>query len=274
MSFRSVEVKCTAISGHCSCLCAAVFERSALTSIKDEQKSNVIRKRLQSGQCEHVGNTVDSVNWPADEIFLPNFTPYLTSHPSMSALHLAVLCEDIAIVRWLLQNKHVTVDVTTGFFGDSPLHLAVLRQNLDMVKLLVCYKYDVNLSSPQAEQTAIFLTTIRGDSQILEFLIRCGANVDKTPHNKLSPLHQAVRREHSRCVELLIEAGATQTSESTGPDRFNLLMLAMPDVSMLKVLLKGHDPQINEELHHQVYSFRETPLLHTLRFSQYPQFCK
>lgn len=264
------EVKCPVVSGRCLCICAEVFERSAYTSIKEDEKRSVIRECLQKGHCDHYESLVGSVYFYDDEILVPVFEPCMTSHPSMNALHLAVLCDNIEIAKWLLQTGSLKADAPTAFFGDSPLHLAVLRRNLDMVKLLVCYKYDVDLCSEQTGQTPALLATLLGERDLLEFLIRCGANVNRAPHNHRPPIFHAVQREHLPCLQLLVESGASQVLPKYCAH--NLLMMAMPQVDFLKALLQGGDAQVNEEQERQIYGFKYTPLLYTLRHSQSPHF--
>ena len=251
-------------------MCAGMFERSVYTSIKDNEKRAVVRECLQKGHCEHFASETENVDFFDDEILVPDFEPRATSHPSINALHLAVLCDNVEITKWLLQSGSLKVDTTTAFYGDSPLHLAVLRRNLDLIKLLVCYKYEVDLCSTETEQTPALLATLLGEKDILDFLIRCGANVNRAPLNKRPPIFHAVKRDHLTCLQLLIQTGATQVLPKGCSH--NLLVMAMPRLDFLQVLLQGSDAQVNEHQQLEIYGFKYTPLLHTLRHSRTPQF--
>ena len=48
--------------------------------------------------------------------------------------------------------------------------------------------------------------------------------------------------------------------------------MAMPRLDFLQVLLQGSDAQVNEHQQLEIYGFKYTPLLHTLRHSRTPQF--
>jgi ankyrin repeat protein len=96
--------------------------------------------------------------------------------------------------------------------GDAALHLAVWKENLAMVNLLVTSpSVDINLRTAKTKNgpgggTALTHAAGNGASAIVERLIEAGADVNAFNNAGYSALHMAAIRGHPQTVEILLAA--------------------------------------------------------------------
>ncbi|RLN21633.1 hypothetical protein BBI17_003590 [Phytophthora kernoviae] len=142
-----------------------------------------------------------------------------------TALHYAADCAQLEVTRVLLkmgadvnlQNRRLT----------SPLHMAVSKARLDMVKLLVDEgPADVNATDYQDNTALLLLATMTisdmdeyaSDSeeeedesvhlQMAKLLLQNGADVNAANTASVSPLHHAMRRLDFDLMDVLLANGA------------------------------------------------------------------
>lgn len=89
---------------------------------------------------------------------------------------------------------------------DSPLHIAIRDEDIDVVKALLNFGADVNAKG-QFGQTPILTATVVGNIPILELLLDRGGDLTMINDNKLSALHIAVQQEWPRTVRWLLNKG-------------------------------------------------------------------
>ncbi|XP_067650462.1 ankyrin repeat domain-containing protein 50-like [Haliotis asinina] len=89
--------------------------------------------------------------------------------------------------------------------ADSPLHDACKKGNLTRVRdILSQGVYDVDRRDKKHGRTILMVAAKNGHSQILEFLLRKGANVSQVDNNGDSALHWACSRGHVDIVKHLL----------------------------------------------------------------------
>ena len=113
--------------------------------------------------------------------------------------------------------------------GETPLLIAVQRNDVELVKLLLAAHASVNIKSKNGTTP---LTTVRPDStrtdpQILSLLIAAGGAVNEVNQNGETPLMVAVSKQHnSTIVKALLEKGAGSSINARNKSGKTALMYA------------------------------------------------
>lgn len=93
----------------------------------------------------------------------------------------------------------------------SPLHWAAVTGKRELCEMLLkrakMPRADVDAREIR-EKTALHLAVAHGREDIVEFLIRCGANVRAKSDGSWTPLHNACEKNNVKILEMLLEAGA------------------------------------------------------------------
>jgi hypothetical protein len=119
-------------------------------------------------------------------------------------LHAAIVKGNIDILRLLL--RHGADVATLNNDGQSPLHEASQRGHLDVIGLLLDDHSDVNSQNCE-KLTPLMLASERGELEAARVLLRRGASVDFS-------LTRASQHGHLEVVRLLLQNGATVDSHS------------------------------------------------------------
>jgi ankyrin repeat protein len=97
-------------------------------------------------------------------------------------------------------------DVNERQRGITALYLAVRRENLAIVRLLLSHNADPNQIC--CDRTALFVATMRFSEEILAALLDAGANADiLCTKTKVTCLHVAVAEGRTSICQLLLNAG-------------------------------------------------------------------
>ena len=124
------------------------------------------------------------------------------SDKGTTALQLAIIRERTSCIRVLLQ-WNADIDVQHGF----PLRYAVIKKNLSCVRLLLCYGAGVSIKRPDDGQTPLHLATLRNSGTLAKLLYMFGADANVYNDEGLTPL--AISRmalmsfSSNTCVEFL-----------------------------------------------------------------------
>ncbi|XP_063743119.1 BRCA1-associated RING domain protein 1 isoform X2 [Eleginops maclovinus] len=94
--------------------------------------------------------------------------------------------------------------------GETPLHLAAIKGNVEAVKELLEQGADPNLKD-NAGWTPLHEACNLGHLPVVEVLVSRGALLNTPGYKNDSPLHDAVRNRHPAIVKLLLQQGASQS---------------------------------------------------------------
>lgn len=119
--------------------------------------------------------------------------------PQYSELHLAVLDSDVRKIKRLIKMDPKLLQIGE-YEGNTPLHLAVMQQNLEIVKLLVSLGADLDVDNNTG-----FPPVVYANKEIKRFLRKSGA---KDPYH--TPLHDASFVGNIRKMKRLLEKDRTQ----------------------------------------------------------------
>ena len=135
-----------------------------------------------------------------------------------TAFHHAINCGHIDVIRELI---HLGIDINAKNNQDklerTPLHLAVGKKRMDVVKILIDAK--VAWLRPDANgDTAFHLAASKGYTGIVDLFLESGLGVEtKNIINGWTPLHSAAAAGQTTCMMMLMKRGAEidfQSSET------------------------------------------------------------
>ena len=133
------------------------------------------------------------------------------------------------------------------------MYLAVSKNNIDIVKLLLKHGADVNIKDNDSN-TPLHLAVSKNNIDIVNLLLKHGADVNTTDINSKTPLHRAVSNENIDIVKLLLKPEANVNIRDTY-GRTPLHGASEENIDIVKLLLKhGADVNITTDY------YRSTPL--------------
>ncbi|KAK7165007.1 hypothetical protein R3I94_003402 [Phoxinus phoxinus] len=127
-------------------------------------------------------------------------------------------------------------------FGETKLHLAVMRENIQDVKDLLTVDDSVNVTD-YAGWTPLHEAVYRNNYDLTEILLEAGALVNCRGDNGITPLHDAIHCQYYKIVDLLLKNGANLFSKcDRGKTPMDMTTDRSLDILLEKYLQK---PQIN-----------------------------
>jgi ankyrin repeat protein len=159
-------------------------------------------------------------------------------------LLVAAMDHDLKTATALL-DAHVKPD-SPGVFGTTPLTLACLAGDLEMVRLLVAHGANVN-SSTSSHSTPLLLAITADKTQVARFLLEKGADAKVVDDDGMTVLMMVGGGASVEFVRLLVEHGASVRAKGTTFSRSVLLIMAAhADASVLQYILEqGAQADIN-----------------------------
>jgi len=160
----------------------------------------------------------------------------LTENNRNTPLTAACLRENIAMVKFLLEEKGANIDLPDGN-GYTALTMAVSKGNVAMVKLLL--EKGANIDLPDGNGwTPVASAAIKGHVAVLKLLVEKGAKIDLPNPNGHTPLTTAVLNGNVAMVRLLLEKGAKIDLQNTNGYTPLTTAASNGNVAMVKLLLE------------------------------------
>lgn len=117
----------------------------------------------------------------------------LVGKSSWTPLHLAVFKNHIDIVKYLIDHGKANINAKDDE-GWNPLLMAVSNSNIELVKYLINCGAQVEKSFNNQNQTLIHVAADKGKIEIVKFLIENGAVVDAKCNLDCTPLFLAAQK--------------------------------------------------------------------------------
>jgi len=124
----------------------------------------------------------------------------------------------------------------------SPLNLAIINGDLDIVELLLANGSDVNARSGAGSypgETPLHSVAYAGHTRIAELLLAYGANVNATDRYRYTPLRRTVEQGHLAMTELLIRKGADIVTSDVNGMTLLHVVARTEHVEIARLLITG-----------------------------------
>ena len=132
----------------------------------------------------------------------------------LNAILAAILGEGKAagrqeVIKILLDKN---VDLNVRFISDgvgfTPLMMAVQQKDIEIVKMLLTHKADVNVSDVNTGLTPLMLAAMNDNIEMAKELLSKGADVTRVSKNKATALTFAASNNNTEMIKVLKNAGA------------------------------------------------------------------
>jgi len=130
-------------------------------------------------------------------------------------VHIAVRKESKEIIKLLSEKGKANVNAIDAR-GMTPLIRSVRnkkRKNTDTILALLNTNADLNIQGGSPKVTALIHAILKGDTEVVELLLKEGPDLNLAGEDGLTPLHIAARMGLDKIVELLLKYGAKPNGE-------------------------------------------------------------
>lgn len=138
-------------------------------------------------------------------LLMAGANPSLVNNEGDSAVHLAVKYNTINnLALMLIKSQHKADINARNFEGLAPLHLAVIKNQIEMVKVLIRCGADINIQDGKSGRTPLF-HAVEGNQLALVMLFRqCNANLELTNYAGITALMAAQAKGFSEASSVLM----------------------------------------------------------------------
>ncbi|KAJ5725848.1 uncharacterized protein N7483_007205 [Penicillium malachiteum] len=146
----------------------------------------------------------------------------------------------------ILQFHEADID-STNEEGRSALINHIINPDLEAIKKLLEYGASPDGIEEASRMRPLLIAAVQGRNDILELLLRCGANVEVADHQMgLSALHHACSSDNLEATRMLLAYGADV--HTSGPQRMTPLHFAIrnKNLEMINLLLE-HGANIHDQ---------------------------
>ncbi|XP_044291109.1 NF-kappa-B inhibitor beta [Varanus komodoensis] len=98
----------------------------------------------------------------------------------------------------------------TNYDGYTPLHIAVLRKDLDLISLLISAGSDLNKPELSCGRSPLHLAVESQNPEVVECLLQAGADPEARMYVGYTPMYSAVHRPDQKIPQLLREFGSEE----------------------------------------------------------------
>lgn len=144
------------------------------------------------------------------------------------------------------QKTGIEPVVPTDRYGNSPVHLAVLSDDVKLLNSLIDKGADLNIKNT-LELSPVHLAAMSGNVSLVQNLVSRGADINIRGNSGYTPLHIAAEVNDVRMAEYLLSAGADKTVRTDQKLTSGQIARIQGNDGMLK-LLRQKDSEVSVTL--------------------------
>lgn len=212
-----------------------------------------LRRAIQNNDVRQVKKILEQSDDPADAInddFAPNCWFSMCTPSIGNSFYYAVsLSRQEIIEEFILNGGDV---YSTGYFGESCLHLSIRLCNFEMVKLLIRSGIDINVTDDYGRSIIISAASSPFNTSImLDYLVKqckCSELCHKADYQGRTPLHVAVIYGNTNALKYLLDLGVDiSTKTNKGETIFDLAKICLnPEVKRMLKEMETEQPIEND----------------------------
>lgn len=146
--------------------------------------------------------TIANINFESLEIVVKFYN--LTEMQQQLTIVTLIEHNMVETLRALLLTNY---DVNYLIRGQAPLHFAIKDQNLNMIKILIKYKANLEFKD-KFKETALNSAVRTGNIEVIKYLLEQGADINTQSSDSSTPLEYAIHQGDSESVNILQNYGA------------------------------------------------------------------
>lgn len=180
---------------------------------------------------------------------------------------------EVGLLKYLIGEKHADINITAGKNNWTPLHYAVKESNLDCVEYLVdcganIDKKDVNGDTPLHLAASRYLG--KSGYEICKYLCEHGAYVSQKNNENKTPLDIVLSQNRiGQTIRILFEYGADINWKNENGDTLVHIAATKNEISLLDYVVRGKHLDVNSPRKRDGW----TPL-HCAAFWNHLDICK
>jgi ankyrin repeat protein len=216
-----------------------------LKELTGEDPTNQLFQAAQSGNREQLTAGLAAGGNPTVKLIplgigvpLITLAEFMKKAEPSTLLYYATGQGNHSLMEWLLKNG---ANVSTFTKGRPALHLAVAREDLRAMELLIRYGADVNQESSAYGDRPVHLAAGARNREVMEKLINHGADIHAQRMFGDKPIHIAAEIGFSPVIKLLIKQGADVYDEESESERRPLTRAAKAGNIEAILALTDHD---------------------------------
>uniref|UniRef100_A0AAG5DJG7 Uncharacterized protein n=1 Tax=Anopheles atroparvus TaxID=41427 RepID=A0AAG5DJG7_ANOAO len=129
-------------------------------------------------------------------------------------LLLAVEAGNQSMCRELLSSQTADQLKATTTNGDTALHLAARRKDVEMARILIDYGANVDVQNGEG-QTSLHIAAAEGDEAMVKYFYTVRASAGITDFQDRTPMHLAAENGHASIIEILADKYRASIYERT-----------------------------------------------------------
>lgn len=157
-------------------------------------------------------------------------------------IHVAVVHGDERLVRWLchsMKSVGASLDLT-NYLSQTPLHLAVLVKNVNLIRILLKEGATINPRDRRGN-TVLHLAVQYFNRKCLDLLLQhtpCQSILNTRNYDGYTPLHVAVFDQNMAAIEMLLASGCDINAQDGKSGRTALMHSVLSKKDDIVCLLK------------------------------------